>query len=54
MEEKFEYFMEQTNERLSKIDRKLDQLISFRLFLVGAAMAVSAIVSLAVEIFVKR
>lgn len=45
------YFIEETNKRFDKIDRKLDELISFRLMLLGGAAALSAIVSLLIAIY---
>jgi hypothetical protein len=51
--EKFEYFIDQTNKRFDKIDEKLDELISFRIMLIGAATAISAIVSVALTVFLK-
>lgn len=53
-EEKYEYFIAQTNVRLEKMDEKLDQLISFRFMLIGASMAVSAMVSLIITILVGK
>jgi len=47
----FQYFIEQTNDRFDKIDKKLDQLITFRLMLLGGAAALSAIVSVLIAMF---
>lgn len=52
-EKLFTYFVTQTNERLSNIENKLDQLITFRMMLIGASIAISTIVSLIVTIYVK-
>jgi len=46
MTDKLDYFIDQTNDRLDKIEGKLDQLISFRIMLVGASVTVSAFVSI--------
>lgn len=46
MERKLDYFIEQTNLRLEKIDNKLEQLISFRIMLIGASMTVATIFSI--------
>lgn len=46
MDPKYEYFINQTNKKLDEIDHKLDQLISFRMMLVGGSFAVSLIASL--------
>jgi hypothetical protein len=57
MERKFDYFVEQTNHRLDKIDEKLDQLISFRVMMIGASMAVATLFSLAttlITLFLSR
>jgi hypothetical protein len=48
-----EYFIDQTNQRFDKIDHKLEQLVSFRLILIGVAMAVSAIISVVVQFINK-
>ena len=45
MEEKIDYFIDQTNKRLEQIDKKLEQLISFRLMLIGSAATISVIFS---------
>lgn len=39
------YFIEHTNKRFDKIEEKVDQLISFRLILIGSAMGVSGVIS---------
>jgi hypothetical protein len=49
----FDYFIEQTNRRFDKIEEKLDQLITFRLMLLGGAATLSAVVSFLVAIFLK-
>jgi len=46
MEEKLEYFIDQTNQRLVKIEEKLDRLISFRVMLIGASITISSLVSI--------
>jgi len=47
------YFIDETNKRFDKIDRKLEQLISFRMLLIGIAMTVSAIISVFVQFINK-
>ncbi len=42
---KTDYFIEETNKRLEKIDAKLDMLINFRLILMGSAATLSIIFS---------
>lgn len=56
MEDKtmFHYFVDQTNNRLDSIEKKIDTLITFRMMLIGASLAVSAIVSLTVTIMFNR
>lgn len=48
--EKFNYFLEETNKRLDKIDEKLERLISFRVLLIGMSMAVSALITVAINV----
>lgn len=48
--DKFEYFIEQTNLRLDRIDGKLEQLITFRLVLIGASVGISGLFSFAVTL----
>lgn len=50
MEEKFNYFMDQTNERLEKIDHKLDVVIGFRWQIIGGAMAASTAITLILNV----
>lgn len=45
IEDKVDYFINQTNKRLESIEYKLDQLISFRVMLIGASIALSAFVT---------
>lgn len=44
------YFIERTDERLERIENKIEQLIGFRWMLIGMASALSAIISLAFHI----
>jgi hypothetical protein len=53
MDSKTEYFIEQTNKKLDKIEHKIDQLISFRIMLIGASLAVSAIGTTALNLFMN-
>ena len=50
--EKFNYFMQRTEKDLDDIKGKLDQLWSFRLMLLGAAMAVSTLFSVGTTLIV--
>jgi hypothetical protein len=45
MDDKLDYFIEQTNRKLDKIDHQLEELINFRLILIGSAATVSVIFS---------
>ena len=42
---RLDYFIENTDKRLEKIEAKLEQLINFRMLLLGGAAVVSGIVS---------
>lgn len=42
------YFMKRTDERLERIEDKLEQLISFRALLLGMSAVISTIVSWAI------
>lgn len=53
MDDKFEYFMDQTNDRLSSMEKKLDALISFRFMLIGASLTLSTVVSLLIALLVR-
>lgn len=50
--DKFDYFIERTEADLSEIKVKLDQLWSFRLMLLGAAMTISVLFSCATTFFI--
>lgn len=43
-DDKFDYFIEQTNESLRKIDEKLDDLFSFKFKLIGASVTLTIII----------
>lgn len=47
------YFMSQTNDRLDKIDKKLEELMSFRWRIVGATTLVSSITAITTAIIVE-
>lgn len=62
--DKFEYHMTQTNDRLKRIedqmadrfqrvDDKLEPLMSFRMALIGASVAVSTLISTGITIFFR-
>lgn len=50
MDEKLNYFIDQTNKRLDAIEGKLDQLISFRVMLIGASITVSGLISIGIGV----
>lgn len=50
MDSKIEYFITESNKRFDKIDGKLDQLISFRLMLMGGAFTISIICTVIMNI----
>ena len=43
MEDKFNYFIDQTNQKLSSIEEKIDNLASFRFMLIGASITLSGL-----------
>lgn len=56
-----EYFVNETNKTFDKMqnemktmNEKMDKLIGFRWMLIGGSLAVSAIVSVGVEVFFRR
>ena len=49
---KFDYFIDQTNDRLSNMDSKLDKLLEFRVMLIGASVGVSLLASVAFNFLV--
>jgi hypothetical protein len=48
----FTYFIDETNKRFDRVEKKLDQLISFRLMLLGGAAVISAIISLIASVYI--
>mgnify|MGYP001432744602 CR=1 FL=1 len=52
-QEKLDYFISRTDQRLRDMDSKMDKLIGFRWMLLGIASALSAIVSLIIAIYIK-
>lgn len=51
-DDKVNYFIAQTNERLEIIDRKLDTLLAFKWQIIGGSVVVSAIFSTAISILI--
>jgi hypothetical protein len=54
MEEKFNYFMEETNKTLEEIKKDVKSLLGFRMMLFGGSVIISAIISYTVVIFFGR
>ena len=50
-EQRLDYFIIRTDERLKAIEGKIDQLIGFRFMLIGGSAMVSALISLAVAVY---
>jgi len=49
--DKLEYFINRTDERLQRIEDKVDHLEKWKLKVVGGAAALSALITFLVEIF---
>jgi hypothetical protein len=49
---KVEYFIEQTNDRLEKIDQKLDEMIKFKWQIIGGSVVLSLVVTVIVQLSV--
>ncbi len=54
MNDKMDYFIERTDDRLAQMEHKIDQLISFRAWLLGWAAAVGAIAGIIVQFILKH
>ncbi len=48
-----EYFIQQTNERLERIELKMDKVLQFKWQVLGVATAVSAIIGFVVQAYLK-
>lgn len=53
-DDKFEYFLEETNKRLDKIDSKLDDLFAFKFKLIGASAILSLLINAVFLYFEKH
>lgn len=49
-----EYFIKRTDERLQSIEKKVDELLAFKWQIIGGSAVVSALVTLVIEIFIKK
>lgn len=54
MDTKFDYFIDQTNKRLEAMDKKLDQLITFRLMLIGGSAVISLVTAAIFELIINK
>lgn len=48
-----QYFIEQTNDRLNRIDQKLEELLTFKWKIIGGSVILSLFLSLAVNLYFK-
>ena len=47
---KFEYFIDQTNERLRIIDNKLDDILSFKWQIIGGSVVMSCVITIGIQL----
>jgi hypothetical protein len=52
--QKYEYFIEQTNKRLESMDHKLDDLFVFKWKVVGASGLASLLITVLVEVIFRH
>jgi len=50
MEEKFDYLIQQTNERLDKIDENLMKLLTFKWKIIGGSVIFSIFITLGINL----
>lgn len=48
--DKYEYFLTETNKRLDAIEDKMDKLLSFKFMLIGASISVSSLITLGINL----
>jgi hypothetical protein len=53
-QEKLDYFIERTDADMKEIKEDIKKLIGFRSWLFGACAAISALISMAVTIYIKK
>lgn len=53
-QDKLDYFILRTDERLKSMEHKIDRLIGFRWMLIGMASAISAVVSIIISAYFGR
>jgi hypothetical protein len=49
-----EYFIEQTNDRLERMEDKMDKLLAFKWQIIGGSVAISALVGLVGQVFMSK
>lgn len=54
MSDLHDYFIEQTNTRLERIEDKVDRLLAFKWQIIGGSLFASALVTLGVQVFLSR
>jgi hypothetical protein len=48
------YFMDATNERFDRLEDKIDVVLSFHWKIAGGAAAISAVITLAIQLIVSK
>jgi hypothetical protein len=51
--QKFEYFMDRTEKDMDDIKEKIEELITFKIMIIGASTAMSALVTLVLNVWLK-
>ena len=54
MSDLHEYFIEETNKRLERIEDKLDTLLEFKWQIIGGSLVVSGLVAVAIQYIMQR
>lgn len=47
-----DYFIDQTNDRFDKLDRKVDQLLGFKAKIIGGSVILSLLLTFSVQIII--
>jgi hypothetical protein len=53
-EKLIEYFIQQTDIRLERMESKVDKLLQFKWQIIGGSVAVSTVVGMAVQLFLSK
>ena len=48
-----EYFIEKTDARFDKIEKKIDKLLQFKWQIIGGAGAMSLLITILLQVFIK-